>query len=133
MVQERHSMRILSIWALMFFAGALPAHAQSGQVAADPVLPNRSYQLLRENEDWSFLQDSALREDVWDPIKYIPLRSDAQDWYLTIGGEVRQVWERVGNDNWGAQPHLNSFWLDKPGFFDNVPDHRTAFWGVYEK
>jgi len=21
--------------------------------------------------------------------------------------------------------------LDKPGFFNNSPDHRTAFWGIY--
>ena len=93
-------MRTLSIWAVMFLTGVLPAHAQSDQAAAEPAIPNRGYQLLREAENWSFLQDSTLRQDVWDPIKYIPLRGDAQDWYLTIGGEVRQDWERVRNDNW---------------------------------
>src|SRR5579864_4892284 len=106
-------MRNFPIWAVMFLVGVLPARAQSDQVAADPVIPDRSYQLLRENEDWSFLQDSTLRQDVWDPIKYVPLRGGPQDWYLTLGGEVRQVWERVGNDNWGAQPYLISFWLQR--------------------
>ena len=46
---------------------------------------NRKYQLLREDEDWSFLKDSKLREDFWDPIKYIPLRRSADDWYMTMG------------------------------------------------
>jgi Alginate export len=113
MVEETHSMRMALIWAVMILAGVSPAQAQSDQAAAEPAIPNRSYQLLRENEDWSFLEDSSLRRDVWDPIKYIPLRGDAQDWYLAIGGEVRQVWERVRNDNWGTQPYLNSFWLQR--------------------
>jgi hypothetical protein len=29
-------------------------------------------------------------------------------------------------DEWAVRPDL-----DKPGFFDNAPDHQTAFWGVY--
>jgi hypothetical protein len=33
--------------------------------------------------------------------------------YLTIGGEVREVLERVGNDNRGAQPYTNTFFLER--------------------
>jgi hypothetical protein len=29
-------------------------------------------------------------------------------------------------DAWAVRPDL-----DKPGFFDNAPDHKTAFWGIY--
>ena len=65
---------------------------------------NRNYKLLREDEDWSFLKDPKLREDFWDPIKYIPLRKSADDWYMTMGGEAREVWEQIGNDNWGQSP-----------------------------
>ena len=93
-------MRILPILAAVFLVGVLTAHAQSDQPANRPS-PDRSYKLLREDEDWSFLRDRSLREDIWDPIKYIPLRSGREDWYLTIGGEVREVWEQIGNDNWG--------------------------------
>ena len=60
--------------------------------------------LLREDDDWSFLADPAERQDSWDPIKYIPLREDRNDWFLSMGGEVREVWEQIGNDNWGQQP-----------------------------
>jgi len=82
--------------------------AQSGN-SAEPKVPDRSYKLLREDEDWSFLRDPRLRQDPWDPIKYIRLRSNADDWYLTIGGEAREVWEQIGNDNWGQQPFMNGY------------------------
>jgi hypothetical protein len=43
MVAETHSMRILSIWAVMFLAAGLPALAQSDQAAAETAIPDRSY------------------------------------------------------------------------------------------
>ena len=70
-------MRIALVWFAVWFGVASSAHAQS--------VP--AYSLLRENEDWSFLRDTSLRQDIWDPLKYIRLGSE--DWYLTIGGEVR--------------------------------------------
>jgi hypothetical protein len=90
--------------------GVQSVHAQLEQAAA-PAAPVRVYGLLRENEDWSFLKDPAMRKDFWDPIKYVPLRGD--DWYLTIGGEVREVLEQAGNDNWGKQPYTNTFLLER--------------------
>ena len=102
------SMRTLLILAAAFFLTGLIAHAQS-DAAGDPAIPDRSYKLLREDEDWTFLRDRPLRQDFWDPIKYIPLRNRTDDWYLTIGGETRFVWEQIGNDNWGEQPYMNGF------------------------
>ena len=57
-----------------FVFGVLAAKAQSEQ-PADAASPDRSYQSLRENEAWRFLCDRTLRQDFWDSIKYIPLRS----------------------------------------------------------
>jgi len=71
--------------------------------------PARMYHLLREDDDWSFLADPAMRKDFWDPIKYIRLRSGRNDWLLSIGGEAREVWEQIGNDNWGQQPFMNAY------------------------
>jgi hypothetical protein len=97
-----------SILALVAVITAL--HAQTDQPASS-VAPVRTYSLLREDEDWSFLKDPSLRQDIWDPLKYIPLGSDG--WFLTIGGEAREVFERVGNDNWGKQPYSNTFFLER--------------------
>ena len=101
-------MRIFLIVAAVFLFTVLTAHAQS-DTAADPPVPDRSYNLLREDENWTFLRDRALRQDFWDPIKYVSLRHRADDWYLTIGGEAREVWEQIGNDNWGEQPYMNGY------------------------
>jgi hypothetical protein len=65
--------------------------------------------LLREDEDWSFLADPTLRQEFWDPVKYIRLRGGANDWFLTMGGEAREVWEQIGNENWGQQPFMNGY------------------------
>jgi len=78
------------------------------QVGPAPV-PDRTYKLLRSDEDWSFLRDKDLRSDFWDPIKYIRLRSHSKDWYLTLGGEAREMWEQIGNDNWGQSPFWNGY------------------------
>jgi Alginate export len=102
------SMRIFLAFAAAFFLTVLTAHAQSDN-AGDRAIPDRSYQLLREDENWTFLRNRALRQDFWDPIKYIPLRNRTDDWYLTIGGEAREVWEQIGNDNWGQQPYMNGY------------------------
>jgi hypothetical protein len=111
-IEEMKSMRIVLVFAAAFFLTGLTAHAQSDN-AGDPAISDRSYKLLREDENWTFLCNRSLRQDFWDPIKYIPLRSDADDWYLTIGGEVRVVWEQIGNDNWGQQPYMNRYFNER--------------------
>ncbi len=85
-----------------------PARSQS-ESATRPNVPDRSFKLLREDEDWSFLADPAKRQDFWDPLKYVRFRGGSDDWFMTIGGEARQVWEQIGNDNWGQQPFMNSY------------------------
>ena len=96
-------MKMVAIVVLAFVSGTPFISAQSSNTI------DRNYKLLREDENWSFLKDRTLRQDFWDPIKYIPLRKSAEDWYLTIGGEAREVWEQIGNDNWGQQPFMNGY------------------------
>jgi hypothetical protein len=98
-------MRIVFVWLAVWFGVA--ANSQTSAYAQS--IP--AYSLLHENEDWSVLRDRSLRQDIWDPLKYIRLGSD--DWYLTIGGEVREVFEQVGNDNWGKQRYTNTFFLER--------------------
>src|SRR6201987_1831939 len=94
--------------AAVLLVTQLSAGAQSISSAL-PDAPDRSIKLLREDEDWSFLKDPKLREDFWDPVKYIRLRSGRNDWYMTISGEAREVWEQIGNDYWGQAPYWNGY------------------------
>jgi Alginate export len=99
--------RFPAITAMVFLVGVGVAVAQSN-TATDSNVPDRTYKLLREDEDWSFLEDRSLRQDFWDPVKYIPIGNSA-NWYMTIGGEAREVWEQIGNDNWGQSPYMNGY------------------------
>jgi hypothetical protein len=62
-----------------------------------------AYKLLRYQEDYSYLKDPSRRTDFWDPIKYIPL-CVREDWYLSLGGELRERYEFYHNLNAGAAP-----------------------------
>jgi hypothetical protein len=112
-------MRTLMI--LMVVSLAIPRLSLGQSVpAAESPPPERIYHLLREDDDWSFLADPALRQDFWDPIKYIRLRSGRNDWFLSIGGEAREVWEQIGNDNWGQQPFMNAYLNERYMLFFDV-------------
>jgi hypothetical protein len=105
-------MRTFAILMLMFFASPLFLQGQSIPPAESPP-PARIYHLLREDDDWSFLADPTQRQEFWDPIKYIRLRPDRNDWFLSMGGEAREVWEQIGNDNWGQAPFMNGYFNER--------------------
>jgi hypothetical protein len=105
-------MRALMILMIVSLATPRLSRGQSVPTAESPA-PERIYHLLREDDDWSFLADPAERQDFWDPIKYIRLRPGRNDWFLSIGGEAREVWEQIGNDNWGQQPFMNGYFNER--------------------
>jgi hypothetical protein len=105
---RKTQMRTVVILIVMSSVSLLLSQGQSIPTA-ETFAPSRNYHLLREDDDWSFLADAAERQDFWDPIKYIPLRSDRNDWFLSMGGEAREIWEQIGNDNWGQQPFMNGY------------------------
>ncbi len=57
---------------------------------------------LRQDEDYSYLADDALRRNWWERVKFVPLGSS--QWRWTFGAEVRAKYERYENDEWGAGP-----------------------------
>lgn len=82
--------------ALILAAAALAAAAPAAAAAQDKPAPPaqqpappivRAYRPNIADEDWSFLQNKALRQDVFDPVKYISLWGGRSS--LTFGGEVR--------------------------------------------
>jgi Alginate export len=105
-------MRTLTILMVISFAIPALSRGQSVSTTESPA-PLRIYHLLHEDDDWSFLADPAKRREFWDPIKYIRLRPGRNDWFLSMGGEAREVWEQIGNDNWGQQPFMNAYFNER--------------------
>src|SRR5260370_37133384 len=70
----------------------LPAIVTAQQMipGAEIPLTPPDYKMLRFDEDYSCLTNPANRTDLFDPVKYIPLRRDDPLWYLTIVGELRE-------------------------------------------
>jgi hypothetical protein len=75
--------------------------APTGEKTNDTAPP--AYKLLRYEEDYSYLRDPARRTEFWDPIKYVPLGGRG-DWFLSIGGEVRERFEFFHNPGAGSAP-----------------------------
>jgi hypothetical protein len=127
-VERPKSIRAYTALVLTLSFNVVCACGQSTSIADSPS-PDRSYHLLREDEDWSFLADPKLRQDFWDPIKYIRLRRGRNDWFLTISGEAREVWEQTGNNYWGQQPYWNNFFLERYvlGFDAHFGKHVRTF------
>src|SRR5467141_3260010 len=111
-IRTKRYMRMITILMLMSFASPLLSRGQSVPTVESPA-PARIYHLLREDDDWSFLADPAKRQEFWDPVKYIRLRPGRNDWFLSMGGEAREVWEQIGNDNWGQQPFMNAYFNER--------------------
>src|SRR6266446_596723 len=112
-------MRTVVILIVLSSVGSLLSQGQS-ILSNESSAPARTYHLLREDDDWSFLADPAERQDFWDPIKYIPLRSGRNGWFLSMGGEAREIWEQIGNDNWGQQPFMNGYFNQRFMFYFDV-------------
>src|SRR5258707_4857870 len=112
-------MRTVVILIVLSSVDSLLSQGQS-TLSNESSAPARTYHLLREDDDWSFLADPAERQDFWDPIKYVPLRSGRNDWFLSMGGEAREIWEQIGNDNWGQQPFMNGYFNQRYMFFLDV-------------
>src|ERR1700676_3363308 len=75
--------------------------AKSQAASSCPSGPK--YSNVRYDDDFSYLRDPACRNDFWDPLKYIPLNARG-DWYLSLGGEIRERYWRLLNPLWGQQP-----------------------------
>src|SRR5438128_12580802 len=57
--------------------------------------------MLLFDEHYSYLTNQVNRTDLFDPVKYIPLRQDDPLWYATIGGELRERYEGHYDPNFG--------------------------------
>jgi hypothetical protein len=95
---------VMALWS----ADGVAAQTAGGESSDGGVRPGRS--LLVDEENAAVLQDSALRNDLWDPIKFIPITS-GEGSYLSLGGEIREQYERIGNSQWGTVPNDHGYLL----------------------
>ncbi|HYL62856.1 MAG TPA: alginate export family protein [Candidatus Methylomirabilis sp.] len=92
--QRAGALRVAGLLVLLCVLGLTPV--ASGQCQKDrPAL-----QMLRYDEDWSFLEDSSCVREPLDHIKYISL--GRQDWFLSVGGEIRYKYENYDNPGFGT-------------------------------
>jgi hypothetical protein len=82
---------------------------RAADTSAPPPAPPPFLQ-LRYDENYAYLRDPANRADLLDPIKFIPLDSRG-DFYLTLGGEVRERYEYYHNSQWGLGPQDDNGYL----------------------
>lgn len=66
--------------------------------------------MLRDEEDWSLLEDRTHRADLFDAVKFVPLRWPASS-FVSFGGELRHQYERFTNEEWGDGPPDHSGYL----------------------
>jgi hypothetical protein len=71
------------------------------QEAREPEPAPPPYELLRQDEDYSYLRDPRRQTDFFDPVKFIPLDAEGTI-YLTLGGEGRARYEYFRNGGWGT-------------------------------
>ena len=95
------------VWLMLLFAlSALPGSAQTPDPQppgppSDPARPPLNPFPAEQN--WSFLADSSKRTDFFDPLKYISLGKNPQQ-YLSLGFEYRIEYEYYNNWMFGAGP-----------------------------
>src|SRR5260370_40027850 len=90
---------------------AMPA--EDRVTTGETPLPPPSYKLLRFDEDYSCLTNAANRADWFDRVKYVPIRANDPYWYLTFGGELRERFESVHDDNFAIRSGPDSYWLQR--------------------
>jgi hypothetical protein len=66
-------------------------------------------QPLRYAEDWGLLADRDCQKEVIDRIKYISIGKN--DWYLSIGGELRYKFENYENPGFGTDAKTPSGYI----------------------
>jgi hypothetical protein len=79
-------------------------------ISGYPIPP--AYTVLRYDEDYSYLADPANRTEPLDLIKYIPLFNWGPSYFVTLGGDLREQYEFIQNDNFGLRSVNNhGYWL----------------------
>ena len=89
-----------------------PAIQPESVISGYPVAP--TYTLSRYDEDYSYLANPANRTEPLDVIKYIPLFNLGPSYFVTLGGDIREQYEFIQNDNFGlGSVNNHGYWLQR--------------------
>lgn len=91
---------------VMTLAQAQQAPLRHESASPGPRVHPPPFQILRYDEDYSYLRDPAARTGdllALEPIKYLPLDAAGHDW-LSLGGEIRLKYEYFDNPLFGLAP-----------------------------
>jgi hypothetical protein len=81
-------------------------------ISGYPIPP--AYTLTRYDEDYSYLSNPANRTEPLDVIKYIPLFNRGPSYFVTLGGDLREQYEIIQNDNFGlGSVNNHGYWLQR--------------------
>src|ERR1700723_1749104 len=79
-------------------------------ISGYPIPP--AYTLTRYDEDYSYLANPANRTEPLDVIKYIPVFNWGPSCFVTLGGDLREQYEFIQNDNFGlGSVNNHGYWL----------------------
>jgi Alginate export len=109
--QNRRFFLLTILIFTVFYASAQRIQSDS---LAKKTVHQVAYKSMRFNEDWSVLKDSSIKKaDFTDNLKYLKLSKNGNS-YISVGGELRSLYEVYRNDNWGAaQKDANGYILNK--------------------
>jgi hypothetical protein len=97
----------------VFLAGSSAGLAEEVATTGENPSAPPAYKILRFTENYSVLSDVTERNDWFDPIKYMPLRTNEPNWYLTLGGELRERFEGNHDANFGIGTRDDSYWMQR--------------------
>ena len=98
------------LWLLLVVALALDAILLTPAAGSTPPPGPPPFKKLRYDESYEYLRDPGHPSDYLDAIKFIPLNTN-RDWYLTLGGEIRERFEYYHNNLWGRGPQDDNGYL----------------------
>ena len=114
-----------------FVALGLAACLLASPAVAEDAAPARpAIEMNRWQEDWSVLANPALRTDVFDPIKYIPLSPWNPKSFISLGLTLRERFEHVDAQAFGTSGNkADNYLLQRLQFHVDV--HFDEHWQMF--
>ncbi len=116
---------VLSVLAAVSACAQTVDQAKQDCPSAPPAFPSMTFD---ENE--RYLADPECRTESLDRLKYIPLRREGEDYYISFGAWVRERGEYFSNPNWGSGPPGNAYPMQRYYLHTDLHlGHRFRFFG----